>query len=266
MKTISIVLAVTLMVAPLMAQARGFDMHNDVPSSGSFNGHNGAGAYNKNTGNAATYNKNTGTATTYNKNTNTATQYHTNTSNNSYHSSGGYNGYNSAGAYNKNTGNAAVYNKNTGTTTTYNSHTNTTTQYHNNYSGYSNYHYNGSTYYVSNPHGYSTWGWHGGVVWAPAPTYWGGGFWGAFAAGVVVAGATAAIMHASAPQYPTTYVVVQSSPGYTLLTSYGLRQVPCGPNVVVINYSGSVICAQPNATVAPGSYSVNIGTLTLVAM
>lgn len=186
-----------------------------------------------------------------------------------------YSGSNSAGAYNKNTGTAATYNKNTGTATTYNKNTNTATQYHTNtgynnynhsYSGYSSYHYNGSNYYVTNPHGYSTWGWHGGTVWAPESTYWGGGFWGAFAAGAIVAGTTAAIMAASQPSYPTTYVVVQSSPGYTLLSSYGLRQVPCGPNVVVINYSGSVICAAPNATVAPGNYSVNIGTLTLVSM
>ncbi|HME81230.1 MAG TPA: hypothetical protein VKF82_04030 [Candidatus Eremiobacteraceae bacterium] len=186
-----------------------------------------------------------------------------------------YNGSNSAGAYNKNTGNGATYNKNTGTTTTYNKNTNTVNQYHtntgynnnynHNYSGYSNYHYNGSNYYVTNPHGYSTWGWHGGTVWYPTSSYWGGGFWGAFAVGAVVAGTTAAIIAASQPSYPTTYVVVQSSPGYTLLSSYGLRQVPCGPNLVVINYSGSVICAAPNATVAPGNYSVNIGTLTLVS-
>jgi hypothetical protein len=255
------------------AFARGFDMGADAPSSGSFNGRNGAGAYNKNTGEATTYNKNTGTATTYNKNTNTATQYHGNTYNSSYNSgyhppsnTGSYNGYNGAGAYNKNTGNAAYYNKNTGTATTYNKNTNTTTQYHNNnYSGYSNYHYNGTNYYVTNPHGYTTWGWHGGVVWAPTYSYWGGGFWGPFAAGVIVAGTTAAILHATTPAYPTSYVIASGSPGYTLLTSYGLRQVPCGPNLVVINYSGSVICAEPNATVPPGDYSVNVGTLTLVS-
>ena len=261
MRILAAVLVFAIGIAPSVAFARGFAMPADVPS-GTVNGRNGAGAYNKNTGNAAVYNKNTGTATTYNKNTNTSTQYHSNTTS-TYHPNGGsYNSSNSAGAYNKNTGNAAVYNKNTGTTTTYNKNTNTATQYHN-YSGYSNYHYNGSHYYVTNPHGYSTWGWHGGVVWAPTATYWGGGFWGAFAAGALVG---AAIIRASTPAYPTSYVVVQNSPGSTLLNSYGLRQVPCGPNLVVINYSGSVICAAPSSMVAPGNYSVNITTLTLVSM
>ncbi|HEV8021221.1 MAG TPA: hypothetical protein VGP41_08185 [Candidatus Lustribacter sp.] len=255
------ILAVAIAIAPSAALARGFAMPNDV-SGGAVNGRNGAGAYNRNTGNAAVYNKNTGTATTYNRNANTATQYHSNTTSTYHPSGGGYNGPNSAGAYNRNTGNAAVYNKNTGTATTYNRSTNTATQYHN-YSGYSNYRYSGGRYYVTNPRGYSTWGWHGGVVWAPTATYWGGGFWGAFAAGALVG---TAIIRASTPSYPTSYAVVQSSPGFTLLNSYGLRQVPCGPNLVVINYSGSVICAAPNGTVAPGNYSVNLSTLTIVSM
>ncbi len=140
MRSLSIVLVAALAAAPLAAsaqrggghpnQGRGFNLSHDAPTTGSYNGKNGAGGYNKNTGNAATYNKNTGTATTYNRNTNsvnqyqknpnTSTAYHNNTTNKN---SGAYNGSNSAGAYNKNTGNGAVYNKNTGNMTVYNKNT-----------------------------------------------------------------------------------------------------------------------------------------------
>jgi hypothetical protein len=156
--------------------------------------------------------------------------------------------------------NANEYNHNYGAN--YNNHNGGNSYNHNTFNNFNNSH----NVAIVNPRGYGTWGWHGGVAWVPVNTYWGGGFWGAFAAGVVVAGATAAIIAASTPAYPATYLVAQSSPGYTLLTSYGLRQIPCGPGVVVVNYSGSVICAAPNATVSAGNYSVNIGSLTLVSM
>jgi hypothetical protein len=106
MKTLTIVLVVALVAAPLATSAqrgggraapsRGFDMHNDVPT-GTARGRNGAVAHNQTTGNTAAYNRNTNTATTYNKSTNTATQYHPNTSSSNYNkNSGAYNGANSA--------------------------------------------------------------------------------------------------------------------------------------------------------------------------
>ena len=80
--------------------------------------------------------------------------------------------------YNKNTGNMTVYNRNTGTTS----------KYHYNSNGRNGYYYTGRV--VVNPVRYPAWGWNRGVVWAPVGTYWGGGFWGAFAVGA----ATAAVM------------------------------------------------------------------------
>ncbi len=148
-----------------------------------------------------------------------------------------------------------------------------------NHNGNNNYNHNGNNNYnhndfnnnnvninhnvVVNPQGYGNWGWHGGVAWAPVGSYWGGGFWGGFAAGAIVAGTTAAIIASSAPQYPVQYVVAPASPGAQLLSDYGLTQSACGPDSVVINYSGSVICAAPNGRVSPGNYTVNVSTLTL---
>jgi hypothetical protein len=268
MKSLSIILVIALAGAPVAASAgRGFDMSDDVSAG---RGSNGAAAYNRNTGNAATYNKNTGTATTYNRSTNTATQYNKNTNtsttyhgnsntstyhppntyNSTYHppNSGAYNGYNSAGAYNKNTGNAAVYNKNTGTSSTY----------HYNNTGKNGYYYNGRV--VVNPvYVGPAWGWNRGVVWAPVPGYWGGGFWGPYA--------TAALMGSIvyANQRYTSYYVNSGSPGATLLSNYGLRQVPCGPPGLVVIYGPNfgVICANPNGRVGPGNYAVNVNNLTL---
>lgn len=248
-------------------QGRGFNMSHDVPSQ-TYRGSNGSAAYNKNTGNAAAYNKNTGTATTYNKSTNTANQYHKNTNNSSTYNrntgtynSGAYNGKNSAGAYNKNTGNAAVYNKNTGNMTVYNRSTGTTSQYHYNSSGRNAYYYNGRV--VVNPVGYSAWGWNRGVVWAPYGAYWGGGFWGPFAVGAATAAVMGSIVYAN--QTYTSYHVQSGSPGATLLSNYGLQQVPCGPSGLVVIYGPNfgVICANPNGRVAAGSYAVNTDTLTL---
>jgi hypothetical protein len=177
--------------------------------------------------------------------------------------SGGYTGDN-----NYNHSSTSGYNNYDHNGTNNNGYNNHNNNGYNNHNGdfNNNGNFSHNTVVVNNPHGYSTWGWHGGVAWVPVGSYWGGGFWGAFAAGAIVAGTTAAIIAASTPAYPVTYVVAPSSPGYMLLTSYGLTQVPCGPNVVVMNYSGSTICARPNATVVAGSYSVNVGTLTLVSM
>ncbi len=286
MRILSFILVVALTAAPLTAsaqrggrggggggrsapsQSRGFNMSNDVPSSGAASGKNGSAAYNKNTGTAATYNKNTGTATTYNKNTNTATQYNRNTNNsNTYHNnngnynSGAYNGKNSAGAYNKNTGNAAVYNKNTGNMAVYNKSTNSYSTYHYNNNGRNGYYYGGRV--VVNPRYYPAWGWNRGVAWAPYGAYWGGGFWGAFAIGAATAAVAGSIYYAN--QNYTSYYVSAGSPGATLLSNYGLRQVPCGPSGLVVIYGPNlgIICAEPNQLVAAGSYAVNVDNLTL---
>jgi hypothetical protein len=272
MKYLTIVLVVALVAAPLAASAqrgggraapsRGFDMHNDVPS-GTARGRNGAVAHNQTTGNTAVYNRNTNTATTYNKSTNTATQYHPNTSSSNYNrNSGAYNGANSAGAYNKNTGNAAVYNKNTGNMTVYNKNTGSSSTYHYNTSGKNAYYYNGRV--VANPvYVGPAWGWNRGVAWAPYGAYWGGGFWGPFAVGAATAAIMGSIVYAN--QTYTSYSVSSGSPGATLLSNYGLRQVPCGPPGLVVIYGPNlgVICADPNGRVAPGSYAVNVNNLTL---
>jgi hypothetical protein len=286
MKILSIVLVVALSCAPLTAsaqraggggrsapnQGRGFNMNNDAPrastgsNGGAYNGKNSAGAYNKNTGNAAVYNKNTGNATTYNRNTNTATQYHSNTSNTynrntGNYNSGAYNGKNSAGAYNKNTGNAAVYNKNTGNMTVYNRNTKSYGTYHYNTNGRNAYYYSGRV--VVNPRYYPAWGWNRGAVWAPYGSYWGGGFWGAFAIGAASAAVMGSIYYAN--QTYTSYQINSGSPGATLLSNYGLRQVQCGPPGLVVIYGPNlgIICAEPNNLVAAGNYAVNVDNLTL---
>lgn len=51
-----------------------------------------------------------------------------------------------------------------------------------------------------------------------------------------------------------------------LLADYGLMQTPCtdDPNLVVIDGPDvSVICAEPNDMVGPGTYTVDFSTLTL---
>ena len=50
------------------------------------------------------------------------------------------------------------------------------------------------------------------------------------------------------------------SPGATLLSNYGLRQVPCGPSGLVVIYGPNlgIICAYPNGLVAAGNYAVRL--------
>ena len=110
------------------------------------------------------------------------------------------------------------------------------------------------------------WGWNQGIVWMPQGAYWGGGFYGPFGPG---AATTAEIMGSiiyGNQTYPS-YGVSSNSPGALLLSSYGLRQVPCGPPGLVVIYgpTSGVICTYPNARVAPGNYAVNTDTLTLHA-
>jgi hypothetical protein len=66
-------------------------------------------------------------------------------------------------------------------------------------------------------------------------------------------------------QQYTSYSVSSGSPGATLLSNYGLRQVPCGPPGLVVIYGPNlgIICAEPNNLVAAGSYAVNVDNLTL---
>lgn len=109
------------------------------------------------------------------------------------------------------------------------------------------------------------WGWNRGVVWAPAPAYWGGGFWGAFAVGAATAVVMGSIVNAANHQTYTSYKVNPGSPGAQLLSNYQLQQVPCGPPNLVVIYgpNNGVICAHPNHLVAPGTYAVNVDNLTL---
>ncbi len=59
-----------------------------------------------------------------------------------------------------------------------------------------------------------------------------------------------------------------SSPGATFLSNYGLQQVQCGPPGLVVVYGpeNSVICANPNGTVAAGSYQLSPDTLSITSM
>jgi hypothetical protein len=113
------------------------------------------------------------------------------------------------------------------------------------------------------------WGWNHGVVWAPAPAYWGGGFWGAFAIGVTSAAVGAAV-YGSIVAHNTTYTSYQvqpSSPGATMLSNYHLTQTQCGPPnlVVIFGPNNSVICAYPNDLVSAGNYNLDTATLSLTS-
>jgi len=118
---------------------------------------------------------------------------------------------------------------------------------------------------IGNPsfHG-SAWGWNRGVAWNPAPTYWGGGFWGAlaFSADAALFGELV-----SSGQSYDSYAVYPDSPGATLLANYQLTQTPCGPPdlVVIWGPDSSLICAIPNDIVGPGEYDIDPATLTLVS-
>jgi hypothetical protein len=121
---------------------------------------------------------------------------------------------------------------------------------------------------VHNPHGGGeAWYWNRGVSWAPAPIYWGGGFWGPWAfADLSAAILFGSIVDANNNVYQS-YQVEPNSPGAQVLADYGLQQTPCGPpNLVVIwGPDNSVICAFQNAMVAPGNYQIDPSTLTLVS-
>ncbi|MBV8118189.1 MAG: hypothetical protein JOZ01_09430, partial [Candidatus Eremiobacteraeota bacterium] len=99
---------------------------------------------------------------------------------------------------------------------------------------------------------------------------WGGGFWGAMAIGVTSAAVFGAIVNDNEETHThttiTSYEVQPNSPGATFLSNYQLTQVKCGPPDLVVVYgpNNSVICANPNGTVAAGEYDLNTETLSLV--
>ena len=84
---------------------------------------------------------------------------------------------------------------------------------------------------VNNPvyGGGGAYGWNGGMAWAPAPYYWGGGFWGAMAIGVTSAAVYGAIVDEDTHVTYNSYEVQAGTPGETFLTSYQLTQTQCGP-------------------------------------
>jgi hypothetical protein len=176
--------------------------------------------------------------------------------------------------HNQTIGSPAVFNKSTNAkipngAPIYGKSTNVATPYHpaapsavdNRTSGNNN--YNGRV--IVNPVDYgSAWGWNRGVVWMPQGAYWGGAFFGPFGPG---AATTAEIMGSIIDgnhTYPS-YGVSSGSPGATLLSNYGLRQVRCGLAGLVVIHGPNfgVVCAYPNARVGAGSYNVNTSTLTL---
>jgi Family of unknown function (DUF6515) len=168
---------------------------------------------------------------------------------------------------NNNNGNNNNNHSNNNTNINNSNHTNTninnnTVNVNKNYNGYNGYGYHGTV--VVNPiYRGPAWGWNHGAVWTPYPSYWGGGFWGAFAVGATTAAVMGSIAYQN--QTYTSYQVQQSSPGATLLSNYGLQQVQCGPPGLVVIYgpNNGIICANPNGRVASGNYAVNENNLTL---
>lgn len=271
--TYAAAMALLLFAAPIAGQAGrfggggggragGFDMHAEAPPARppQSASHSSTGPYGtnrtttvNNTGNG--YNR---TTTANNGDYNRTTTGGANTSGNYYHGSTGsgpYGSYTHSGSGN--------YNSHTysGSTTATNAWGQT---YHSSTYANNGYVYHGAT--VANPYYHGVWGWNGGVAWYPAPYYWGGGFWGAFAVGVTSAAVYGSIVAANNVTY-TSYQVETQSPGAKLLSSYNLTQTQCGPPNLVVIYgpNNSVICAYPNNLVSAGNYSVNSQTLTIVS-
>jgi hypothetical protein len=121
---------------------------------------------------------------------------------------------------------------------------------------------------VNNPvyGGGGYYGWNGGMAWAPAPYYWGGGFWGAMAIGVTSAAVYGSIVDEDDNVTYNSYEVQAETPGATFLSTYQLTQTQCAPKGLVVVYGpqNSVICAQPNNYVGEGSYRLDTVTLDLI--
>jgi hypothetical protein len=128
---------------------------------------------------------------------------------------------------------------------------------------------NGDRGYVQNPiYNGPNYGWNGGVVWAPVPYYWGGGFWGPWAWGVTSVYVYGEIHDEEEDVTYNSYQVQPGTPGETFLNSYQLVQVPCGPPNLVVVYGPeqSVICATPNQYVGVGEYQLDTTSLSLISM
>ena len=288
----AVVLALALV--PLAAQAGrggggfsrpsgggGFDMHNDGTYSHSSTGPAGTDRTTTATNTGNGYSRTTNAS---NGNYNRTSSGGASSNGNYYHSSSGSNGYGSHSSSTNGNYNSGNYNhqgsgsnpygsyNTSGSGNTYNhtySGSGTATNawgqtYHSNTYVNNGYAYHGYT--VNNPVYHGAWGWNGGYAWYPAPYYWGGGFWGAFAIGATSAAIYGSIVAANSVTY-TSYQAAPESPGAKLLQSYNLTQVPCGPSGLVVIYgpNNSVICARPNGLVAAGNYSVNQQTLTITS-
>jgi hypothetical protein len=232
---------------------RGFNMGNDVPSTRPAGGN--ANRNTANNGNRPNGNTNGNKNNNANGNKNNNANGNKNNNNNNNNNNG--NKYNNNHPNNSTNVNNAHNNGNT-----YNVNRTVNANGNGYHGGYNSYGYRGAV--VVNPvyHG-AAWGWNRGVAWAPYPSYWGGGFWGSFAAGAATAAVMGSIVRSN--QTYTSYQVAPSSPGSTLLSNYGLQQTQCGSGNLVVIYgpNNGVICAYPNDKVAAGSYAVNADTLTL---
>lgn len=118
---------------------------------------------------------------------------------------------------------------------------------------------------IRNPYRWCGWCWNRGIVWYPAPIYWGGGFWGPWTLPVSGLGLFGSMVDYQDQAIYPSYEVEPTSPGAQLLQNYGLQQTQCGPpNLVVIwGPNDSVICAYPNNLVAAGNYELDPSTLTI---
>jgi hypothetical protein len=109
------------------------------------------------------------------------------------------------------------------------------------------------------------WGWNGGVIWYPAVGYWGGGFWGPYGWGYYGAYYGS---YTYSEEELKSYEVASDTPGAKVLANYGLTQTQCGPQglVVIFGPENTVICAQPNTTVAAGEYQLDTTNLTITSL
>jgi hypothetical protein len=272
----------------------GFDMHSDAPTGGTHSSTGPAGTSRTTTyGSAGDSAGRTTTSTNgdYSKTTSAGAsngQY-----NKSSTASNGYASKSSSTSANSTTGNysrSASGSNGTGsynTQTSGNTHTNTAEHstnasnvYGQSYHGsttadngyvthgaYGTSGYYGGSVYVANPvyGAYPAWGWNTGVIWYPAPNYWGGGFWGPWSVAVVTAAAWGTVVYQN--QTLQSYQVDANTPGAKLLASYHLTQVVCGPPGLVVIYgpNNSAICATPNSLVSAGAYNLDATNLTIVS-
>ena len=72
------------------------------------------------------------------------------------------------------------------------------------------------------------------MAWAPAPYYWGGGFWGAMAIGVTSAAVYGAIVNEDTDVTYNSYEVQAGTPGATFLTTYSYADAVRPSGLVVV--------------------------------